>query len=427
MLNVDKTIAVVGLGYVGLPVAVAFAKKFKVIGFDIDEDRIKQLKQNYDQTCEVTEQALLDSTIHFTTKKNVLKQADVIIVAVPTPIDSHNTPDLNPLINASILIGDILQPGMIIVYESTVYPGATEEVCIPILEQQSNLKYNKSFYVGYSPERINPGDKQHTFDTVKKVVSSDNPAIGEELVRLYGKAVSAGIYLAPAIKIAEAAKVIENTQRDINIALINELALICKTMNIDTVEVLKAAQTKWNFLPFTPGLVGGHCIGVDPYYLTYKAQTMGYYPEVILAGRRINSNMAKYIVSQLVKLMIQRNISVHGATVNLFGITFKENCPDLRNSQVLTIIEELKTYKMNLQIHDPIADESIALSLCGTGLSPESSMAPADIAVFAVGHDIYKDNKDNYLKLVKPTGIVCDIKSIFDREDIVKTQYLWRL
>ena len=427
MLNVDKTIAVVGLGYVGLPVAVAFAKKFKVIGFDIDEDRIKQLKQNYDQTCEVTEQALFDSTIHFTTKKNVLKQADVIIVAVPTPIDSHNTPDLTPLINASTLIGDILQPGMIIVYESTVYPGATEEVCIPILEQQSNLKYNKSFYVGYSPERINPGDKQHTFDTVKKVVSSDNPTIGDELVRLYGKAVSAGIYLAPAIKIAEAAKVIENTQRDINIALINELALICKAMNIDTVEVLKAAQTKWNFLPFTPGLVGGHCIGVDPYYLTYKAQTMGYYPEVILAGRRINSNMAKYIVAQLIKLMIQRNIPVHGATVNIFGITFKENCPDLRNSQVLTIIEELKTYNMNLQIHDPIADESTALSLCGNELSPESSMAAADIAVFAVGHDIYKDNKDNYLKLVKPTGIICDIKSIFDKEDIVETQYLWRL
>lgn len=427
MLNVDKTIAVVGLGYVGLPVAVAFAQKFKVIGFDIDEDRIKQLKQNYDQTCEVAEQALLDTTIHFTTKKDVLKQADVIIVAVPTPIDDHNTPDLTPLIHASKMIGEILQPGMIIVYESTVYPGATEEVCIPILEQQSNLKYNESFYVGYSPERINPGDKQHTFDTVKKVVSSNNPDIGKKLAQLYEQVVTAGVYVAPAIKVAEAAKVIENTQRDINIALINELAVICKEMHIDTVEVLKAAKTKWNFLPFSPGLVGGHCIGVDPYYLTYKAQTIGYYPEVILAGRRINSNMAKYIVAQLVKLMIQRNIPVHGATVNIFGITFKENCPDLRNSQVFTIIKELKAYNMTLQIHDPVADKTLALSLCDIELLTETVMTPADIAVFAVGHDIYIDNKANYLELVKPTGIVCDIKSIFDVKDILKTQYLWRL
>ncbi|MDN6672002.1 MAG: nucleotide sugar dehydrogenase, partial [Staphylococcus equorum] len=348
----ERNIAVVGLGYVGLPVAVTFGNKHKVIGFDINESRIQELKNNYDRTNEVKEDKLKLTNIEYTSNAVDLKKADFIIVAVPTPIDKHNKPDLLPLLKASETVGRVITPDTIVVYESTVYPGATEEDCVPVLEKYSGLVCGKDFFVGYSPERINPGDKVHTFETITKVVSGQTPEVLEIVADVYSSVVTAGVHKASSIKVAEAAKVIENTQRDVNIALMNELAIIFDKLNIDTNEVLKASGTKWNFLNFKPGLVGGHCIGVDPYYLTHKAQEVGHHPEVILAGRRINDNMAKHIASNVIKELLKQGLEVQGASVNVLGITFKENCPDLRNTKIIHIIEELKVYGLKIYVND---------------------------------------------------------------------------
>src|SRR3954465_4819303 len=356
------TVAVVGLGYVGLPLAIEFGKKYRTIGFDLSQDKIDAYRKKFDPTGEVgAEEFKAAAKLEVTTNPRSLREADFIIVAVPTPVDEAHNPDFGPLVGASTSVGQNLVRGATVVFESTVYPGATEEVCIPVLEKHSGLKWKQDFFVGYSPERINPGDKQHTLTKIVKVVSGDSPKTLERVAEVYASVVTAGVHRASSIKVAEAAKVIENTQRDLNIALVNELALIFNKIGIDTTEVLGAAGTKWNFLPFRPGLVGGHCIGVDPYYLTYKAETLGYHPQVILSGRRINDGMGKYIAEQTVKQMIQRGFPVKGADINVLGLTFKENCADLRNSRVIDLIRELASYGANLHVHDPIADPSEAL------------------------------------------------------------------
>src|SRR5699024_59903 len=344
----NRKIAVVGLGYVGLPVAVAFGKQQKVVGFDINKTRINELKNGYDRTNEVNDEDLKKSNIKFTNEPEELSKADFIIVAVPTPINKNNQPDLTPLIKASETVGKALTQDTIVVYESTVYPGATEEDCVPVLEKFSGLTNGSDFFVGYSPERINPGDKVHTLETITKVVSGQTPEVLEVVAEVYSMVVKAGVHKASSIKVAEAAKVIENTQRDVNIALMNEIAIIFDKVGIDTSEVLDASGTKWNFLNFKPGLVGGHCIGVDPYYLTHKAQELGHHPEVILAGRRINDNMSKYVASNIIKELLKKGIEVQGMTINLLGLTFKENCPDLRNTKVIDIVRELEDYGMNV-------------------------------------------------------------------------------
>lgn len=422
-----KNIAVVGLGYVGLPVAVAFGKENNVIGFDINTQRIEELKNNIDCTNEVTTNDLKEANIKFTNNKKELTKADFIIVAVPTPIDEHNQPDLTPLIKASETVGSALQKGTIVVFESTVYPGATEEVCVPILEQESKLLYGQDFFVGYSPERINPGDTTHRFTTITKIVAGQNEKITDEMADVYGSVIEAGVYKASSIKVAEAAKVIENTQRDVNIALMNELAIIFNQLNIDTSEVLKAASTKWNFLNFKPGLVGGHCIGVDPYYLTYKAESIGYHPEVILSGRRINDNIAKFIALNIIKALIKQGITIHGAKVNVYGLTFKENCPDLRNTKVIQVIQELKEYGLDIYSHDPVADKVEAAKIYGIKLQDFESLPQADVAIFAVAHDLYLQQKQSYLNLIKDNGVICDVKTIIADDDVKVTQYFWRL
>ncbi|MBF7018360.1 nucleotide sugar dehydrogenase [Staphylococcus sp. 18_1_E_LY] len=427
MLSVKKNIAVVGLGYVGLPVAVAFGKENDVIGFDINTQRIEELKNNIDCTNEVTTKDLKEANIKFTNNKKELTEADFIIVAVPTPIDEHNQPDLTPLIKASETVGSALQKGTIVVFESTVYPGATEEVCVPILEQESKLLYGQDFFVGYSPERINPGDTTHRFTTITKIVAGQNEKITDEMAEVYGSVIEAGVYKASSIKVAEAAKVIENTQRDVNIALMNELAIIFNQLNIDTSEVLKAAGTKWNFLNFKPGLVGGHCIGVDPYYLTYKAESIGYHPEVILSGRRINDNIAKFIALNIIKALIKQGITIHGAKVNVYGLTFKENCPDLRNTKVIQVIQELKEYGLDIYSHDPVADKLEAAKIYGIKLQDFESLPQADVAIFAVAHDLYLQQKQSYLNLIKDNGVICDVKAIIADDDVKVTQYFWRL
>jgi UDP-N-acetyl-D-galactosamine dehydrogenase len=427
MLSVKKNIAVVGLGYVGLPVAVAFGKENKVIGFDVNTQRIEELINNIDCTNEVTINELKEANIKFTNDKKELTTADFIIVAVPTPIDEHNQPDLTPLIKASETVGSVLQKGTIVVFESTVYPGATEEVCVPILEKESKLVYGKDFYVGYSPERINPGDMTHRFTTIKKIVAGQNETITNEMAEVYGSVIEAGVYKASSIKVAEAAKVIENTQRDVNIALMNELAIIFNQLDIDTSEVLKAAGTKWNFLNFKPGLVGGHCIGVDPYYLTYKAESIGYHPEVILSGRRINDNIAKFIALNIIKALIKQGITIQGAKVNVYGLTFKENCPDLRNTKVIQVIKELKEYGLEIYSHDPVADKVEATKIYGIELQDFETLPQADVAIFAVAHDLYLQQKQSYLNLIKDKGVICDVKAIIADDDVKATQYLWRL
>ncbi|MBF7029724.1 nucleotide sugar dehydrogenase [Staphylococcus kloosii] len=427
MLSVKKNIAVVGLGYVGLPVAVAFGKENKVIGFDVNTQRIKELNNHIDCTNEVTINELKEANIKFTNHKEELTTADFIIVAVPTPIDEHNQPDLTPLIKASETVGSVLQKGTIVVFESTVYPGATEEVCVPILEKESKLVYGKDFYVGYSPERINPGDTTHRFTTIKKIVAGQNETITNEMAEVYESVIEAGVYKASSIKVAEAAKVIENTQRDVNIALMNELAIIFNQLDIDTSEVLKAAGTKWNFLNFKPGLVGGHCIGVDPYYLTYKAESLGYHPEVILSGRRINDNIAKFIALNIIKALIKQGITIQGAKVNVYGLTFKENCPDLRNTKVIQVIKELKEYGLEIYSHDPVADKVEATKIYGIELQDFETLPQADVAIFAVAHDLYLQQKQSYLNLIKDKGVICDVKAIIADDDVKATQYLWRL
>lgn len=423
----NRKIAVVGLGYVGLPVAVTFGKKHEVIGFDINDRRINELKENYDRTNEVTTEDLKETNINFTSKSEDLKAADFIIVAVPTPIDKNNKPDLTPLLKASETVSKELTKDTIVVYESTVYPGATEEDCVPILEKESGLKCGDDFFVGYSPERINPGDKVHTFETITKVVSGQTSEVLDIVAEVYGSVVTAGVHKASSIKVAEAAKVIENTQRDVNIALMNELALIFDKLNIDTNEVLKASGTKWNFLNFKPGLVGGHCIGVDPYYLTHKAQEVGHHPEVILAGRRINDDMSKFIASNVVKGLLKQGLEVQGATVNVLGLTFKENCPDLRNTKVIHIIEELIDYGLDVHVSDVEADKDEAKKFYNIDLKSKDQLPEADAVVFAVAHKDYVQNKKEYINLVKENGIVFDIKGVIDDNDVSSKQGLWRL
>lgn len=411
-----KTIAVVGLGYVGLPVAVTFGRQFKTIGYDLKERLIDSCRRGVDPTGELTREAMQAARyLEFTANPERLGEADVIIVAVPTPIDEARQPDLRPLIGATETAGRYMRSGVVVVYESTVYPGTTEDVCVPILEKMSGLHWQRDFHVGYSPERINPGDQQHTLENIVKVVAGDDAATRSLVADLYGAIITAGIYEADSIKEAEAAKVIENTQRDLNIALMNELAVIFDKLGIDTTKVLQAARSKWNFLPFSPGLVGGHCIGVDPYYLTYKAETSGYHPEVILAGRRINDNMGKFIAQKAVKFMMQAGGNVKRAKVAVLGLTFKEDCADLRNSGVRGIIEELADYGIEALVHDPLADPGEAGALYGVRLSSWEPMTDLDAVILAVGHSAYKQiTPAQYRAMLAPDGCLLDVKAILD-------------
>jgi UDP-N-acetyl-D-galactosamine dehydrogenase len=412
-------VGVVGLGYVGLPLAVEFGKHFDTVGFDISESRIRELRAGRDSTLEVSRAELRAATrLRVTTDLRDLKAARVFIVTVPTPIDGYKRPDLTPLVKASESVGRVLKRGDVVVYESTVYPGCTEEVCVPILERVSGLKFNRDFFAGYSPERINPGDKQHRLTTIKKVTSGSTPEVAEFVDKLYAAIVMAGTHRASSIRVAEAAKVIENTQRDVNIALINELALIFNRLGIDTEEVLQAAGSKWNFLPFRPGLVGGHCIGVDPYYLTHKAQEIGYHPEMILAGRRINDNMGIYVAEQVVRLMTNRMIHVNGSRVLILGITFKENCPDIRNSKVVDVLRELGKYGARVDVHDPWADPAETRHEYGIRLVREPRENTYDAIVVAVAHDQFKSMGIRTLRrLCKPRHVVYDIKYVFRAKD----------
>lgn len=410
----NAKIAIIGLGYVGLPLAVEFGKKFPTLGFDINEARIIELQSGVDHTLEVSAEELSQSALlTYSHKLDDLKQANVYIVTVPTPIDSHRQPDLTPLIKASETLGKVINKGDIVIYESTVYPGATEEDCIPVIERVSGLKYNVDFYAGYSPERINPGDKEHRVTTIKKVTSGSTPEIANFVDNLYGSIIVAGTYKASSIRVAEAAKVIENTQRDLNIALINELAVIFNKLGIDTEEVLLAAGTKWNFLPFRPGLVGGHCIGVDPYYLTHKAQSIGYHPEVILAGRRINDSMGSYVVSELVKAMLKKSIQVKGSRVLVLGLTFKENCPDIRNTKVVDILSELSEYGVNADIYDPWVD--VAESMHEYKVTPIAQPEPGsyDAVILAVAHNEFRQLGIEGIKaFCKAESVVYDLKYV---------------
>ncbi|MDH0238984.1 Vi polysaccharide biosynthesis UDP-N-acetylglucosamine C-6 dehydrogenase TviB [Aeromonas caviae] len=413
-INVMKKIAVIGLGYVGLPLAVAFGEKRPVVGFDINSRRIAELKQGEDFTKEVSPEELAAAT-HLSVTDNLDDIADcaVFIVTVPTPIDEFKTPDLTPLVKASESVGKVLKKGDIVIYESTVYPGATEEVCVPVLERVSGLKYNVDFYAGYSPERINPGDKEHRVTTIMKVTSGSTPAVADEVDALYGGIITAGTHKASSIKVAEAAKVIENTQRDLNIALMNELAMIFAKLGIDTEEVLKAAGTKWNFLPFRPGLVGGHCIGVDPYYLTHKAQSVGYHPEIILAGRRLNDGMGAYVASQLVKAMLKKRIHVEGSRVLVLGLTFKENCPDLRNTKVVDIIAELQDYGVNVDCYDPWINAAEAQHEYGITPVSEPAIGAYDGIVLAVAHKEFAAmGAEKIRALGKPAHVLYDLKYV---------------
>jgi UDP-N-acetyl-D-galactosamine dehydrogenase len=408
-------LAIIGLGYVGLPLAVEFGKKRPVVGFDINAARVAELRSGQDHTLEVDpEELAAASLLAYTTDVDALRSCNVFIVTVPTPIDEHKRPDLTPLVKASETIGRVLKRGDIVIYESTVYPGATEDDCVPVLERVSGLKFNVDFFAGYSPERINPGDKQHRVTTIKKVTSGSTPAVADLVDALYGEIITAGTHKAPSIKVAEAAKVIENTQRDLNIALVNELALIFNRMGIDTEAVLEAAGTKWNFLPFRPGLVGGHCIGVDPYYLTHKAQAIGYHPEVILAGRRLNDGMGAYVVSQLVKAMTRRRIHVDGARVLVMGLTFKENCPDLRNTRVVDILRELREYNVVADVYDPWVNPAEARHEYGITPVSEPSAGAYDAIILAVAHKEFREMGAQAVRaLGKPAHVLYDLKYVF--------------
>lgn len=430
MTSADQTIAVLGLGYVGLPVAVEFGKNQKVIGFDISESRVKALANGNDSTNEVTQDDLKAATkLEFTCDPTRLSGASVVIVCVPTPVDTANKPDFTPLIRASETVGKHMKAGCIVVYESTVYPGATEEICVPILERASGKKWKKDFYVGYSPERINPGDKVHTLTKIKKVVSGDTPQTLETLCQLYGAIITAGIHEAESIKVAEAAKIIENTQRDINIALMNECAMIFGRLGIDTQAVLEAASTKWNFLGFRPGLVGGHCIGVDPYYLTQKAEMVGHHPRIILAGRGINDGMAKYVAEQTVKTMLRAGQNVKGAKVLVMGLTFKEDVPDLRNSKVADVIRELTDFGVECIVHDPVADSAEAEHEYGIKLTAWKDVPACEAALVAVNHSDYrKIGIPAIAKKIKANGCFIDVKSGFNRQEIAdQGLHVWRL
>lgn len=415
-MTLQRNVSVIGLGYVGLPVAVAFGTKAKTIGFDINPTRISELQRSHDRTGELTPEELSASDVIYTASAGQLKQADFHIIAVPTPINDANQPDLTLLIRASETTGSVLKKGDIVVYESTVYPGATEEVCLPVLEKKSGLTCGSDFKIGYSPERINPGDKEHTFTKIKKVVAGQDADSLDVIAQTYERVVTAGVHRAPSIMVAEAAKVIENTQRDLNIALMNELALIFDRMGIDTGDVLKAAGSKWNFLPFKPGLVGGHCIGVDPYYLTHKAERIGYIPQVILAGRRINDGMGKFVAQHTIKEMIHAGHCVAGSIVTVLGLTFKENCPDLRNSKVVDIIREFEEYGITVQVHDPRADRAEALRYYGISLSSREELKAAVAVVTAVAHEEYLhwSAADLLSLLVTNQPVLIDVKGIFN-------------
>ncbi|WP_430534854.1 nucleotide sugar dehydrogenase [Listeria rocourtiae] len=421
-----RKIAVVGLGYVGLPVAVAFGQKQEVIGFDINEDRIASLKKHHDSTNEVTSENLQRANVAYTADAKKLRECDFIIVAIPTPITDDKQPNLAPLISVSETIGEHLSKGTIVVYESTVYPGVTEEECIPVLEKYSKLKAGHDFYVGYSPERINPGDKKNTFSTINKIVSGQTEQVTEIIYNTYKTVIQAGVYKASSIKVAEAAKVIENTQRDLNIALMNEFAMIFDRLGIDTKEVLKAAKTKWNFLPFSPGLVGGHCISVDPYYLTHKAQQLGYDPHMILAGRRINDGMSHFIVSSLIKKMIEADLPIKNSVVTVLGITFKEDVPDIRNSKVMDIISELKRYGIQVQIADSMMEaEGVKLE---DRLVPFEELKQSQAVILAVPHQQYiASGWETFEKLVSPNGILMDVKGALNSEEKPANIHYWRL
>ena len=429
----DKVVAVVGLGYVGLPLAVEFGKKYKTIGFDLSEAKIASYLKHCDPTGEVSTEdlqvAMRRDGLEVTSAPSRLAKADFFIVAVPTPVDEANIPDLTSLVSASAIVGRHMKPGATVIFESTVYPGATEEVCIPALERESGLKWRKDFHVGYSPERVNPGDRERTITNIVKVVSGDTESTLKVVGDLYESVISAGIHRASSIKVAEAAKVIENTQRDLNIALMNELAIIFDKIGIDTMEVLEVAGTKWNFLPFRPGLVGGHCIGVDPYYITHKAEILGYHPQVILAGRRINDGMAAFIAQQTVKQMIDAGSSIKGAKVIVLGLTFKENCPDIRNSKVADLVHELQDYGCEVLVHDPISDASEALEEYGIILKEWNKLPQADGMVVAVSHRQYLDMPiSNLLEKLKPTGVFVDVKSAYPKQLIAeKAIRVWRL
>jgi UDP-N-acetyl-D-galactosamine dehydrogenase len=423
-------VGVIGLGYVGLPLAVEFGKQYRTIGFDLSAQKIEAYRRHVDPTGEVSETELRAATgLEPTTDPSCLREAEFIIVAVPTPVDEAHQPDFRPLVSASETIGHHLKRGATVVYESTVYPGATEEICIPVIERCSGLKWKEHFFVGYSPERINPGDKEHTFTKITKVVSGDSPETLERVARMYASVVRAGVFRASSIKVAEAAKVIENTQRDLNIALMNELAIIFAKLGIDTEAVLEAARTKWNFLSFTPGLVGGHCIGVDPYYLTHKAEMLGYHPQVILAGRRINDGMGKFVAEQAVKRLIQAGFSIKDQDIIVLGLTFKENCPDLRNSRVIDVIRELESYGARVHVHDPVADLDAALHEYGVRLKPWHDLPRSSAIVAAVAHMEFKKHPvDDIAAKLHPGGLFVDVKNHVDQQALRACGvHVWRL
>lgn len=426
----QKVIAIVGLGYVGLPLAVEFGKKFPTIGYDLSERKVTSYRNGRDPSGDVPDESFRAAKhLLFTTDSTQLSKADYLIVAVPTPVDAAHQPDFSPLVSASAAVGRHLKRGAIVIYESTVYPGATEEVCIPVLEGASGLKWREDFHVGYSPERVNPGDRERTITKVTKVVSGDDAATLDKIADLYGHIITAGVHRVSSIKVAEAAKVIENTQRDLNIALMNELALIFDRLDIDTLEVLEAAGTKWNFLPFRPGLVGGHCIGVDPYYLTHKAEMLGYHPQVILAGRRINDSIAAFVAQQTVKQLLRAGNPVRNAKVTVLGLTFKENCSDLRNSKVADVVRELQDFGCDVSVHDPVADSDEAMHEYGIPLVVWDDLPAADAIVAAVSHREYLSMpQTGMLAKLKPGGVFVDVKSAYDPVAIEAAGYnLWRL
>ena len=425
-----EVVAVVGLGYVGLPLAVEFGKRYRTLGFDLSQEKVDSYARCIDPTGEVSSAELMASRqLSCSTDPSVLKEADFIVVAVPTPVDDAHQPDFTPLLKSSESVGKHLKRGATVVFESTVYPGATEEVCIPIIEKHSGMKWKEDFFVGYSPERINPGDKERTVTKIVKVVAGDSPQTLERVSRIYGSIITAGVYPASSIKVAEAAKVIENTQRDLNIALMNELSVIFHRIGIDTLEVLQAAGTKWNFLPFRPGLVGGHCIGVDPYYLTHKAEMLGYTPQVILAGRRINDSMGKYIAEQTVKQMIANDLPVKGASIIVLGMTFKENCSDIRNSKVIDVVRELQSFGANVLVHDPIADSGECKHEYGVALTEWDALPQASALIAAVSHKEYAAmGVEGLVSKLVPGGVFADVKSAYDPAALRSTGIRpWRL
>ena len=429
-MTMNKTIAVIGLGYVGLPLAVEFGRHFRTIGFDLSARKVAAYRTFVDPTGEVSSEQLRAATrLEVTTDAAQLREADFVVVAVPTPIDEAHQPDFAPLLGASEAVGRNLKPGVVVVFESTVYPGATEEICVPIIEKHSGKTWRKDFFVGYSPERINPGDREHSLTRITKVVSGDTPETLDTVAAVYGSIITAGVHRASSIKVAEAAKVIENTQRDLNIALMNELSLIFHKIGIDTMEVLEAAGTKWNFLPFRPGLVGGHCIGVDPYYLTHKADMLGYHPQVILAGRRINDGMGKFIAEQTVKQLIQSGFHVKGAHVNVLGLTFKENCPDIRNSRVIDVVHELESFGITVHVHDPVADAAESLHEYGVTLTPWEALPRAEAIVAAVAHRVFKERPiDDWVGKMVPGGLYVDVKCQADAATLrARGMQVWRL